>query len=68
MATRQNLTSKEMEMTSVVSHTTMPSKKLSAKNIFSNVQQTVIIDPIDPKRISKESTNSLTNVLSCTKI
>jgi hypothetical protein len=51
--------SKEREMTFLKSRTTMPVKKLAAKKFFSIMQQSVITNPIDPKRISK-STNSLT--------
>ena len=51
--------SKEREMTFLESHTTMSLKKLSVKDIFPNIQLSVITDPIDPKRISKMSTNGL---------
>ena len=47
-------------MTSLGSHKKIPSKKLPAKNIFSNIQPPVITDPIDPKRISKKFANRLT--------
>jgi hypothetical protein len=51
--------SKKMKITSIEDQTTMSYKKLPAKNIISNIQTSVIIDPIDPKRISKTSRNSL---------
>jgi hypothetical protein len=60
MSTIQKVESKETEMISPINHTTMPSKKLPIEYIISNIQLSVITDPIDPKRISKESTNSLT--------
>ena len=37
----------------------MPIEKLTAKNIFSNKQELFITDPIDPKRISKKTTDCL---------
>jgi hypothetical protein len=40
-------------------NTTLP-KKLSAKDIISNIEPSFITNSIDPKRISKESTKSLT--------
>jgi hypothetical protein len=51
--------SKEREMPFLESRTKMPVKKLPAEYII-NMQTPVITNPIDPKRISKESTNSLT--------
>ena len=59
MSVIPKVTSKEAKMTSLENQT-MPYKKLPAKNIISNIQLPVIIDPIDPKRISKKLTNSLT--------
>jgi hypothetical protein len=54
MATLGEVTSKETKMTSLGSYETMPLKKSPAKNIISNMQTSVITDPIDPKRISKD--------------
>jgi hypothetical protein len=54
MATLGEVTSKEIKMTSLGSYKTMPLKKSPEKNIFSNMQTSVITDPIDPKRISKD--------------
>jgi hypothetical protein len=58
MATMPKIKSREMEMTSLGNHKTLPSKKLPA-NISFNMQLPVITNPIDPKRISKETTNCL---------
>jgi hypothetical protein len=58
MSTISKVKSKEREMTFLESRTTMPVKKLPVKNIASNMQG-VVIDPIDPNRISK-STNRIT--------
>jgi hypothetical protein len=59
MATLGEVKSKETKRTLLGSHKTMPFKKLPVKNIISNIQTSVITDPIDPKRISKTPRNSL---------
>jgi hypothetical protein len=53
MSTIPKIRSKEAEMAPLGSHKKISSKKLPVKNIFSNIQSPVIIDPINPKRISK---------------
>jgi hypothetical protein len=60
MSTILEVKSRKLEEISLRDHATMPVKKLAIKNIISDTQELVIIDPINPKRISKESTNSLT--------
>jgi hypothetical protein len=59
MATLGEVRSKETKMTSLESHKKMPVKKLPIEHII-NTQISVITDPIDPKRISKEFTNNVT--------
>jgi hypothetical protein len=59
MSAISKATRKEMKMTLLESHTTMLIKKLPIEHLISNMQTPIIIDPIDPRRISK-STNSLT--------
>jgi hypothetical protein len=54
MAILGEVTSKERKMALLESHKKMPVKKSPVKNIFSNMQTSVITDPIDPKRISKD--------------
>jgi hypothetical protein len=56
MATIGKVTSKETKM---FFKDTMPIEKLTATNIFLKERELVITDPIDPKRISKETTNCL---------
>ncbi len=46
--------SKEEKEILLKSHKIEQYKKLPVKNIFSNIQPPVIIDPIDLKHISKE--------------
>ena len=65
MSTIPKIRSKETEMTSLESHKKISSKKLPAKDIISNIQTSIIIDPIDPKRISKVF---LTNGLSVSSV
>jgi hypothetical protein len=60
MATIPEIRSEETEMILPINHTTMPSKNLTAEHIISNMRTPVIIDPIDPKRISEKPTNCLT--------
>jgi hypothetical protein len=60
MATIGEVKSGEIKITSWKSQRTTSVEKLQVKNIFFNTQEPVIINPIDPKRISKEPTDSLT--------
>jgi hypothetical protein len=67
MSTIQKVESKETEMISPINHTTMPSKKLPIEYIISNIQLSVITDPIDPKRVSKKSMRSKLTMSSAVK-
>jgi hypothetical protein len=67
MSTVPKVISKKTEMTSLESHKKIPSKKLPTKNIFSNIQSPIIIDPIKPARISKVFFSNDLNVSSVAK-
>jgi hypothetical protein len=60
MATTPKVRSKEMEMTLLGSHRIMSSKKSPVEYVISNIQSSVITNPIDPARISKVPANGLT--------
>jgi hypothetical protein len=59
MATLPEIRSKETKMASLRSYDIKPYKELPASSSF-NTQLPVIINPIDPKRLSKEPIKSLT--------
>jgi hypothetical protein len=52
--------SKDIKTASLGSHDIKPYKKLPTKNIIPEKSFDIVIDPIDPKRISKEPIKSLT--------